>query len=402
MAVEEERLAIEVWKLRQASLIAEKSLLIEEKKLRDAALARALDEKKLIAAEHARAATDRVMKTLWDIDMVGTQSRSGGTIPETTVSAKLRTAFGVGANDQLQCTVAHAFACDRHLVFTESGRDDRATSNGSKNGHGGAAGCGGGPRGFGPAARGTTGSGGVRGAASRRVGSRGSSHMKLCATRLAAVPFDPPLVVEWAELDVGITTVPSHALDGVVATIKAARPDPPAKKGKSPMAGKVLPTKLKRILPGPPSPRTIDATTAVPTRMEQWKQQLQTRHHTAPHQCPVCEETYSRRSSAVQHIVTMHMGEKRGFALGNVASYLRRLDGILPADVKPAAARRELCKREIFALQQLTSQRQPMSWVQRRVLTLCSCFPAANRSEAYAVMMEQLVSVLGDGEATLD
>ena len=135
---------------------------------------------------------------------------------------------------------------------------------------------------------------------------------KLCASRLAAVPCDPPLVVEWAELDLSdvVGTVPGNALDDVVATIiKAARPDPSVKT--TPPVANVLPTRLgPRRLPEPPL-RTIDAPPSTPTANDAWtptrmghrEPPLQTRHCAAPHQSVLRKKIYSWRSSyAVEHL----------------------------------------------------------------------------------------------------
>mgnify|MGYP001578735404 CR=1 FL=1 len=75
------------------------------------------------------------------------------------------------------------------------------------------------------------------------------------------------------------------------------------------------------------------------THMARWAKQLQDLPSVAPHQCPVCEKTYANRANTAQHIVRVHMGEKEGFGLPKVASYLRRLDSEqFTAVDKPSAA----------------------------------------------------------------
>ena len=276
-----------------------------------------------------------------------------------------------------------------------SGRDtrprgSRTRGGGSTSGGGDAAG-----RGVGGGATQHRGGGGT---ATKEAACDG--RVKLCRTQLAGVPFDPPLVEDWTELDLSDVAVvlaePIGELDGVVATIKAARPDPSVEEMS--LGPKFLPTlplvhqpsfrSTPALLAAAPSD---DAST--PARLEQGERQLQTREGEQPHEFPLRENECAVLSRTVPHIVAVH--EEMG------ASYLQTLDRKQGADaeITSSAARKSLARaltqQEIFALQQLTSQRQPISWVRRRALGLCSRFSAAVRPELYAFIVEQLLAECG-------
>ena len=132
---------------------------------------------------------------------------------------------------------ARAMCCARNVMFTASDvADMRAPDDSMIEGGCSDARRGGDGRERCPASAGSGCVVGRKAARPRRDGRARTRRRRLCAALLARVPFAPPMVVDWAELDLSHAlppTQPSGEQDLVEAILKAARPDP-AVNGESP------------------------------------------------------------------------------------------------------------------------------------------------------------------------